>query len=304
MEYQDYYKILGVPRDADEATIKQAYRRLARQYHPDLNDSPQAEETFKKINEAYQVLSDAEKRQRYDNLSSTYNAWQRSGKKQDFDWDSWSSKTRRQPEEESSGASVSDFFRAFFGVGEAQKRHAHPKAPINGRDQELDINITLEEAYHGTSRLIRKDDASTYSAVIPRGVKDGDKITFRGHGGMGFAGGRDGDLYITINVNEHPTFKRKAHVPDNLYMDLPVPLYTAILGGFVRLMTLDGEVKKLNIPPETQTGRSIRLQGYGMPVPETHNQFGDLYVRVLVQIPTNLSREERELFQHLADIRG
>lgn len=305
MDYHDYYKILGVPRDASEKQIKQAYRQLARQYHPDLNDSPHAEDQIKRINEAYTVLSDAEKRRRYDDVAANYRSWQSRGERGDFDWGRWTQQAAQNrpahTETETTGGLFSDFFRSLFGADSRRSSAGNfgHKAPIAGNDLELDVTLSLEEAYHGCTRQVNRQVGGAFTARIPPGVKSGTKIRFAGQGEMGFAGGETGSLYINIAVQEHPRYERREH---DLYMDVEVPLYAAVLGGDVRLPTLAGDVK-LKIPPGTQSGKTIRLQKRGMPHLRQEEEFGDLYARVLIQVPTQLSGEERDLFERLAQLR-
>lgn len=302
MEYQDYYQVLGVSRNATEKEIKHAYRKLARQYHPDLNSDPEAEERFKRVNEAYEVLSDADKRQRYDALDSNYQTWRRSGGKTDFDWSRWTQSSRppSRVDYDTSGGVFSEFFRAIFGdSGKRSHETFSTKQPINGRDVEAEVTITLEEAYHGTTRQIDRPHGRSFTARIPQGARTGTRVRFAGQGESGFAGGKPGSLYLTINVSEHPIFERR---DDDLYMDVEVPLYRAVLGGEVRIPTLSGDVK-LKIPPGTQSGKTIRLKERGMPRLQQEDHYGDLYARVLIQIPTDLSEEEQELFERLAELR-
>jgi curved DNA-binding protein len=308
VEYRDYYQILGVPRTASPKDIRQAYHKLARQYHPDLNSSPQAEEQFKRINEAYQVLSDDDKRARYDQLSSSYQSWRQGGEREDFDWARWTQAQtagRQAPRPEvdeaasAGGGFFSDFFRAIFGDAGASPRRetrTSSKIPLPGRDYEVDVAISLEEAYHGSTRQVTRPDGKVFTARLPKGAKTGTQVRFAGQGEMGFGGGQAGSLYVKINVNEHPKYERRG---DDLYMDLEVPLYTAVLGGEVRVATLGGDVK-LKIPAGAQSGKHIRLQGRGMPILKEETLHGDLYARVLIQIPHPLSADERELFEQLA----
>lgn len=294
MEFKDYYKTLGVPRSATEKEIKQAYRSLARQYHPDVN--PATAERFKEINEAYQVLSDAEKRRRFDQLSVSYHDWQRSSvKSAGFDWSRWTQEDYAQSRQESGGI-FSDFFNTIFGDG--TRRAQVNKQPIQGYDQELEVTLTLEEAYTGTKRRVDKG-RNSFNAHIPPGVKTGSEIRFVGQGEPGFAGGKAGDLYVKIKVQEHPVFTREE---DDLYMDLEVPLYTAVLGGEIRITAPGGHVR-LRVPPGTQSGSTIRLKGRGMPRLNIPKEHGDLYTRVMIQIPTDLTPEEEDLFRRLAALR-
>jgi len=313
MEYKDYYRILGVDRNATEKEIKQAYRRLARKYHPDVNPGDkEAEERFKEINEAYEVLSDPEKRRKYDQLGASWQQWQRmGGNPRDFDWSQWFSREwpggRVHVEYGDLGdlfgeGIFSDFFRAIFGdVGtrprarwwEARPRYAR------GQDYEQPVEISLEEAFRGTKRVLEKD-GRRLEVTIPPGVRTGSRVRIAGQGGPGVGGGRPGDLYLKVTVLPHPIFKRQG---DDLHCEVPVDLYTAVLGGEVRVPTLEGDVM-LKIPPGTQGGQTFRLRGKGMPNLRNPRQRGDLYVKVQVQVPQNLSQRERELFRELAKRRS
>lgn len=303
MEYRDYYRTLGVPRNATEKEIKRAYRDLARRYHPDLNPGDKdAENRFKEINEAYEVLSDRDKRARYDQLGPN---WQRSV---GFDWGRWASSgssnrrsSRVQYDSEGSGSIFSDFFNAVFGDGGRSSHTRSQKKPIRGRDVEVTVTISLEEAYRGTTRKISNGDRRhQFTAHIPPGARDGTKVRFAAQGKSGFAGGEHGDLYIIVAVDEHPIFERDG---DDLYMDLKVDLFTAVLGGEIRVPVLNGDIM-LRIPPGTQSGQRIRLQDKGMPYLRNPNQRGDLYVRPLIQIPTELKEPEIELFERLRSLRS
>lgn len=300
MDYKDYYRILGVSRQATDKEIKQAYRQLARQFHPDVNPDPTAEDKLKEINEAYAVLSDAEKRRRYDDLGNLYNDWQKRGDSANFDWSRWTQSASRQSPrtaEERSGGVFSDFFNTIFGESTRRDPFVN-KAPIRGTDLEMDVTISLEEAFHGTNRQIGRG-TRTFEAHIPRGSQTGTKIRFANQGERGFAGGSPGDLYVTIHVTDDPIFERRG---DDLHLEIEVPLYSAVLGGEVRLPTLARDVR-LKIPPGTQSGQTIRLKGRGMPLIRQENTYGDLYARVLIKIPIDLSPEEIELFEELARLR-
>lgn len=308
MEYLDYYKALGVDRNASEKDIRKAYRRLARQYHPDVNPGdPKAEEKFKEINEAYQVLSDQDKRQKYDQLGSSYQQWQNmGGQPGGFNWGDWVNR-QQQPggyrvefteADMGGGDAFSDFFRNIFGgnMGERQRR---ARQPITGQDLEVVAQITLEEVYHGTERTVQIGDRQL-NVKIPRGAQEGTRVRLRGQGEPGYAGGQAGNLYVIVNELEHPIYKREG---DDLHMDLKIPLYTAVLGGDVQIQTLSGEVS-LRVQPGTQSGQIIRLRGKGMPKLRQPNSFGDLYAHILIQVPTNLSAKEMALFQELQNLRG
>ncbi|MGQ9627613.1 MAG: DnaJ C-terminal domain-containing protein [Anaerolineae bacterium] len=312
MEYKDYYKILGVSRNATEKEIKQAYRRLARKYHPDVNPGDKAgEEKFKEINEAYEVLSDPEKRRKYDHLGASWQQWQRMGRDPGgFDWSQWFT---RQPGGvrveyrdlgdlgDLFGGGFSDFFEAIFGgvgrpAGESRRTSYRSR---QGQNLEQQVEITLEEAFRGTKRILQVD-GEKLEVSIPPGVDTGSKVRVAGKGAPGLGGGARGDLFLKIKVLPHKTFERKG---DDLYCEVDVDLYTAILGGEVRVPTLDGSLS-LKIPPETQNGRTFRLHGQGMSALRDSGQRGDLYVKVRVRLPQALTPRERELFQELARLRG
>jgi curved DNA-binding protein len=318
MEYHDYYKTLGVARDANEQEIKKAYRQLARQYHPDVNPgNKSAESRFKEINEAYQVLSDPEKRARYDQLGSAYHRWQSGGNSSGFDWTQWAqsassgswnsdaSRQRRVRVEEfdgNSGGVFSDFFNSIFG-NEAPPRGrttTSTKPPIRGSDVEVTLTISLEEACTGTTREIKRG-MRRLEAKIPPGAYEGLKIKLANQGEQGFAGGEHGDLYVIVSIEPHSIYELKNQY--DLYVDVKVPLYTAVLGGSVRVPTLQAGEVKLKIFPGTQSGQRIRLTGKGMPKLKERGEQGDLYVRILVQVPNDLTDEERQLFEQLRDLR-
>ena len=325
MDYKDYYKILGVERSADEKEIKKTYRKLARQYHPDVNPGDKkAEARFKEINEAYEVLGDADKRKKYDSLGENWQQWQRMGRDpRGFDWSQWAQAQQQGGNVRveygdlndlfgGSGGGFSDFFQSIFGGaggrgGEnAFNRGASFDEIMGGRraggtarhrDMEQPVEITLEEAYRGTQRLLQVD-GKRLEVKIPAGVKSGSRVRVPGEGVTAKNGSR-GDIYLRVEVQPHESFERKEQ---DLYSDVPVDLYTAVLGGEVRVPTLDGAVS-LRIPPETQGGRTFRLQGLGMPNVRTPNQKGDLYVKVRVTVPQGLSEKEKELFRELARLK-
>jgi curved DNA-binding protein len=315
MEYKDYYKILGVERNASEQEIKKAYRKLARQYHPDVRPGDkEAEERFKEINEAHEVLSDPEKRKKYDHLGASWRAWQQQGAPGGFDWSQWSAggpgggRVRVEYGDLGDlfgglgGGGFSDFFNAIFGGLGAEREPAargRRSRPRQGRDYTHPVEITLEEAYRGTMRVLQTDGRKL-EVKIPPGVRTGSRVRMSGEGGPGVDGGDKGDLYLRVEVLPHSTFERQG---DDLYCELSVDLYTVVLGGDVTVPTLGGNVV-LKIPPETQSGRTFRLTGKGMPVMRKPKEYGDLYVKVRIATPSNLSAREKELFQELARIRG
>lgn len=320
MEYKDYYQTLGVDRNASEKDIKRAYRRLARQFHPDVNPGDdRAEEKFKGINEAYEVLGDQEKRAKYDRLGASWQQWQRTGQDPgQFDWSQWFAGAPGGARVEWSGdlgnifggagADVfSDFFRSLFGgTGGAGRtrtaddlfRRTTSRRTLRGQDVEAPVEITLEEALHGTIRVLEQDGRQI-QIKIPPGARSGSKVRIAGKGGPGYGGGPTGDLYLNITVKPHPALKREG---DNLRCDVDVDLYTAVLGGQVLISTLSGDVS-LKIPPGTNGGKTFRLRGKGMPNPRYPKQRGDLLATVRIQIPHRLSARERELFEELARLR-
>ncbi|MCS7282677.1 MAG: J domain-containing protein [Anaerolineae bacterium] len=304
MEYKDYYKILGVDRNATQEEIKKAYRRLARQYHPDMNPGDKAaEERFKEINEAYEVLSDPEKRRRYDQFGADWNRWQARGGPGGFDdfarqWFGQAGPHVQYVDLDElfgQAGSLGDLFELLFG-GVRPRAGARRTTTMKGQDVEMPVEITLEEAFHGTTRQVERADGRVVTVKIPPGAHTGSRIRFAGLGHPGLFGGPPGDLYLTVTVKPHPVFRVEG---SDLWRDLPVDLYTAVLGGEVPVETMDGTVM-LKIPPGTSCGAKFRLRGKGMPRPGNAERRGDLYVVVHVQVPQRLSPRERELFEELA----
>jgi curved DNA-binding protein len=316
VEYKDYYDILGVSRDADEQEIKRAFRRMARKHHPDVNPGDrEAEERFKEINEAYEVLSDPEKRQKYDQLGSAWKDWERrGGQPGDFNWGQWGAGAPGgqrvnvqygSPEDLQDlfgdASPFSDFFTRLFGglggggaPGGAYQRQPGPR---RGQDLEQEVEISLEEAYHGSTRLLQKD-GRRLQVKIPPGAATGTRIRMAGEGGPGAAGGKSGDLYLRVRVADDPRFERKGA---DLYTSVTVDLYTAVLGGKARVETPSGPVM-LTIPEGTQNGQAFRLNGKGMPRLRHPEQHGDLYAEVEVKLPQQLTSRQRELFDSLRDL--
>lgn len=323
MEYKDYYKTLGVDKNATEKEIKSKYRKLAREFHPDMNpDNPQAEARFKEVNEAYEVLGDPEKRKKYDQLGADWRRWQQAGGRSgDFDWNQWAAGAGGPGGQRvhvrygspgdfedmfGGGGAFSDFFTSIFGgMGGGAPRSGveydfggRSRGPARrGQDLEHEVEISLAEAYHGATRLLNKD-GRRLNVKIPAGAKTGTKVRMRGEGENGALGGGAGDLYLKIKVAPDPRFKRKG---DDLYTNVNVDLYTAVLGGQVKVDTLSGSVN-LKIPAGSQNGQSIRLKGKGMPKLHKSGEYGDLYARLDVRLPTKLSDKERELFEQLRDL--
>jgi curved DNA-binding protein len=313
MEYKDYYKILGVDKKASEKEIKKAYRKLARKHHPDVNPGDDsAEDRFKEINEAHEVLSDPDKRKKYDQLGASWRQYQHTGGQPGgFDWSQWTTQPgggRVHVEYADlsdlfgGGGGFSDFFSAIFGGagrgGSTTRRTQGQPYATPGQDYEQEVEITLEEAFSGTTRVMEKD-GRRLEIKIPAGVQTGSRVRMRGEGGGRQGGGDKGDLYLRVKVLPHGTIERRG---DDLYCDVPVDLYTAVLGGEVRVPTLKGGAM-LKIPPETQGGKTFRLKGQGMPHLKDAQKHGDLYAKVSVQVPEKLSDKERQLFRELANMR-
>jgi curved DNA-binding protein len=313
MDYKDYYKILGVDKSATEKEIKSAYRKLARKYHPDVNpDNGEAENKFKEINEAHEVLSDADKRAKYDQLGADWQRWQQTGGRPgDFNWGQYAGGPGSEqvhvryanPEdlEDLFGGDspFSDFFTSIFGGmggsrGTRSGGFEYRPRPQQGQDFEHPVEISLAEAYQGTTRLLTKD-GRRLEVKIPAGAKTGTRVRMRGEGGSGVAGGKSGDLFLTVEVGPDSRFERKE---DDLYVTVPVDLYTVVLGGEVRVPTLAGDVN-LKIPAGSQNGQTFRLRSKGMPKLNQKEAYGDLYARLDVRLPGNLTPKQRELFEEI-----
>lgn len=304
MDYKDYYDTLGVSREADGEEIKRAYRKLALEYHPDRNpDDKGAEEKFKEINEAYQVLSDEEKRAHYDRLGSAYHSWQQGGAPGGFDWGQWYTdqpggvRVEYRDLGDLFGGGMggfSDFFTNIFGgMGGFS---TPPNVDLRGgprrqRPQayEQEITVSLQEAFSGSSRRV-EINGRRLDVRIPAGARTGTKIRMKG------VGPNNSDIYLKIKVAADPRFKRKGN---DLLTDVNVNLFTAVLGGEVRVATLNGEVM-LNIPAGTQPEQQIRLKGKGMPNLKDKTKQGDLFARVKVKIPKKLSDRQKSLFEELS----
>jgi curved DNA-binding protein len=307
MEYKDYYSTLGVKKDATAGDIRKSYRRLARQYHPDVNpNNKEAEERFKQINEAYEVLNDADKRSKYDQLGSNWQQYQQTGgNPSDFDWSQWSAGRapggggRAYDTQYTEMGDLSDFFQTIFGGSPARGRARTQRSmAMDGRDVEQPLQITLEESYRGAVRILQSGQRRL-EVKIPAGVQTGSRVRVAGEGEPGYNGGSGGDLYLVITVSEHPTYRREGN---DLHMKLGVDLYTLILGGEVNVQTLKGALS-LRVPAETKSGRVFRLRGQGMPLLRDGAEYGDLYVEIQPLIPQGLSAEEKELYRQLAELR-
>ncbi|MFN3403528.1 MAG: DnaJ C-terminal domain-containing protein [Cytophagaceae bacterium] len=295
MEYKDYYKILGVSKNASNDDIKKAYKKLAVKYHPDKNpDNKTAEEKFKEVNEAYSVIGDPDKRKKYDEMGANWKYYEQmknqshgnygGGQAYDFGGAGFDADN------------FADFFENIFGGGKAGFKRGWSTS--DGEDLQAHAEITLEEAYAGTERILETGNSKLRLKLKP-GMYNGQVIKLKGKGGAAGRGGVPGDLYITINIKPHPLFERK---DDDLYTDLKVDLYTAMLGGKAFVNTLKGTIK-LDIPKGTENGKVLRLKGLGMPVYGSKDKFGDLYAKVNIQLPENLNKKEEELFRQLAEMR-
>ncbi len=319
MEFKDYYQILGVEKNATGKQIKKAYRRLARQHHPDVNPGDDAaEDKFKEINEAHQVLSDPESRRKYDtqgdNWQENESGHQAGGQGQPFGAGSFGFEPRddgrvryeyRSVSEEELGdllgnaSPFSDIFAGFMGGNSNGARNQAPR-PRRGRDFEYPVEVSLKEAFQGTTRLLQMaDNFGTLRQVevkIPSGVSNGSRVRLAGQGEPGNEEGTPGDLYLVVRVLPSPHFQRKGN---NLRTRVKVPFLTAVLGGEVEIAALDGNKVALTIPPETQNRQVFRLRGKGMPKIKNTKERGDLLAEIQVVLPQNLSERERELFQEL-----
>jgi DnaJ-class molecular chaperone len=331
MNFKDYYAILGVPKNAAEKDVKSAYRKLARKWHPDANpkNPKEAEEKFKEISEAYEVLGDPEKRKKYDVLGPN---WQQAAQQAEQQRRYRTTVGGEEFEFDFGGAGApsgfSDFFDVFFsGIGRRQTAGGRG-IERRGQDLETTIELGLRDVYsggtkavslqiedvcprchgtgteaghlcpqcHGTGRILLN---KRFEVTIPRGIGEGQRIRLAGQGGAGINGGPNGDLFLVVHLHDDPTYKRKG---DDLYVDLPVSIYDLILGGEVNVPTLSGEVA-MKIPAGTQNNRLLRLSGRGMPRVKDQGS-GDEYVRLIGQLPQNLSEKEKKLFKELASLRN
>lgn len=290
MEFVDYYKILGVDKKASEEDIKKAYRKLARKLHPDLNpNDKEANKKFQEVNEANEVLSDPEKRKKYDQHGKD---WQHADQ---FDQQRRQQRSQgggQQYAEEGEG-DFSNFFESLFG-GSGRSR----QTKFRGQDYNSELQLSLLDALE-THKQTLTVDGKNIRITIPAGIENGQIIKLKGHGGAGVNGGPAGDLFITFNIAPHPIFKRSGN---DLYMHTTIDLYTALLGGETTIDTLNGKIK-LKVSPETQHGTKIRLKGKGFPVYKKEGEYGDLYVTYDVKLPTNLTEQQKALFTELSTLK-
>ncbi len=309
MEYKDYYKTLGVEKSATQDEIKKAYRKLAMKYHPDHNaGNKSAEEKFKEITEANEVLSDPEKRKKYDTLGSNWKQYQNTGGQGFGDFFSNFGTGRKRTSDSSYefggdfsdlfgglGGGFSDFFESFFGGGDrgSARRTQQQKTTI---DVEANLNITLEDVFNGSEKQINADGKKIKIKINP-GAKDGQKLRLKGMGRSKTEGGVKGDLYLNLHILQHPFYEIKEN---DLYYNLDVGLYSAVLGGKENIQTLDGKTVSITIPEGTEGGKILRLKNLGL---KNNGMRGDLFIRIFISIPKDLSKEEKELFKKLKSIR-
>ena len=295
MEFIDYYKVLGIDKSASDEDIKKAYRKLARKLHPDLNPNDKAaHQKFQQVNEANEVLSDAEKRKKYDTYGKDWqHADQFEQQKQSRGQSQY--KGGQQFYGESEG-DFSSFFESMFGGGGGGGRSRQTK--FRGQDYNAELKLNLTDALH-TQQQTLTVNGKNIRITIPAGIENGQVIKLKGYGAPGVNGGPAGDLFITFSIAPHPSFKR---LKNDLYTTVKIDLYTALLGGDTIIETLNGKVK-LPVKPETQPGTKIRLKGKGLPLYKKEGEFGDLYVTFEVELPTNLTEEQKKLFTELSKLK-
>jgi curved DNA-binding protein len=289
--YRDYFEVLGVPRGASDEEIRSAYRKLARKYHPDVNRDPGAEDRFKEVSEAYEVLRDPEKREKFERLGANWKAGEDVSGASGFGGGFGGGDSQGFGD----GAGFSDFFESFFG-GRRGASRGFDGFSMRGSDQEATIEVTLEEAARGGKRKISLADGRDFEVQIPPGVREGQKIRLAGQGGGGASGGPAGDLYLRVRIKRHPRFRRE---DDDLVVEIPVAPWEAALGATVPVPTLHGSAK-VKVPAGSSSGRRLRLRGEGMPGPGGRK--GDLYASVRIVVPKVLEKRERELFEELAAV--
>ncbi len=295
MTFKDYYKILGIDEKAGDKDIKKAYRKLARKYHPDLNPNDKtAEKRFKEINEANEVLSNAENRKKYDKYGKDWKhaeEFEKAKQQQQYQRNAYQGASANYAEDD-----FSNFFSSMFGGGSS--RQGGRNAKYRGQDFNAELHLDLKDVYQTHKRTLTVN-GKNIRLTIPAGVKNGQIIKVKGHGGKGVNGGPNGDLHIKFSITNHTEFKRDK---DNLYTALDLDLYKAMLGGEIMVNTFNGKVK-LKIKPGTQNGAKVKLKGKGFPVYKKQDQYGDLYITYQIKTPTNLTDKEKELFEELAKLR-
>ena len=302
MEYKDYYKILGVDKKATADEIKKAFRKLAIKYHPDKNPGDKkAEEKFKEMSEANDVLGEPEKRKKYDELGENWQHYQQQGGNPgDFNSARQGGRQQKGSYQYSSGdeSQFSDFFESIFGHGASGFSNARQRGArqVKGEDYQAETEITLEEAFHGATRQVNLGEQKLNLKLKP-GIAEGQILRMKEKGAPGMNGGPAGDLFITIHIARHPRFERKG---DDLYFDHPLDVYTAILGGKLPVQTID-KTLNINIPPGTDSDKVFRLKDTGMPKYGSPGEHGDSYVRVVINVPKNLEAQDKELLARLAN---
>lgn len=310
MEYKDYYKILGVDKKASAADIKKAYRKLAVKYHPDKNpDDKLAEEKFKELNEAYEVLGDDEKRKKYDEFGENWKYYEQAGRNggSDFDWGRWraSQGGRQQQQYEDmegmfgEGGQFSDFFEHLFGGGFRSRGQQGRARSRRGADLQATMQVSLDDVYTGATKQIEVNGQKLNLKIKP-GTYNGQVLRLKGKGRPGQNGAEAGDLLIEIGIAADARYELKGK---DVYMDVPLDMYTAVMGGKLQV-AVPGSPLQLTVPAGTDSGRLFRLRGKGIPAPEGSGDVaGDLYVKVMISVPKNLSEQEKELFTRLMDMR-
>lgn len=300
MEFVDYYKILELSKTASEAEIKSAYRKLARKYHPDLNPNDEsAKKKFQLVNEANEVLSDPEKRKKYDEFGKDWkhaDEIKANQQRQQSQGNTRQNQTNNDFGGDFSGSDFSDFFESMYGSGGSGSRR---QTKFRGQDLSAELHFDLKDVYNSQQQTLTVN-GKNIRITIPAGVENGQVIKIGGHGSPGVNGGPAGDLYITFSITNTSGFKREGN---NLYANVDLDLYTALLGGEILVNTFDGKVK-LKVAPETQSGTKVKLKDKGFPVYKKENQFGDLYITYQVKLPSKLSEKEKELFTELSKLRN
>jgi curved DNA-binding protein len=293
MAFVDYYKVLGINKNASAKDIKNAYRNLARKFHPDLNpNDADAKKNFQGINEANEVLSDLEKRKKYDLYGENWEHGAEHENARNQQRQSSNSQGSRYGGNGHTEGDFSSFFESMFG-GEANQRGRQAK--YRGEDYNAELNLDLLGAYYSHQQTLTVN-GKNIRITVPAGIENGQTIKIGGHGGQGVNGGPNGDLFIRFLVADQAQFKR---LGNDIYTNVDLGLYTAVLGGEITIDTLDGKVK-LNVKPETQNGSKVKLKGKGFPIYKQEGQFGDLYVTYTIKIPTNLTEKQKELFTELS----
>ncbi|CAM3332412.1 DnaJ C-terminal domain-containing protein [Zobellia roscoffensis] len=297
MDYIDYYKVLGVTKSATEKDIKKAYRKMARKYHPDVNPNDSAaEKKFKEINEANEVLGNVENRKKYDQYGKD---WMHAEQFEKAKAQHGSRGGGQQYGQDFGGGDFSDFFESMFGGGGGFSQRGGQQTRFRGQDLNAQLRLNLRDAFT-TQKQTLTVNGKNIRLTIPAGIENGQTIKIPGHGGPGRNNGPKGDLFLKFIIDNNTSFKRDGN---NLYKDVDVDLYTAILGGEITVDTFDGKAK-LKIKPETQSGTKVKLKGKGFPIYKKEGQFGDLYITYNIQTPTNLSDKEKVLFTQLASLKN